>query len=259
MKAFGTESELEDDIDDRFKWPFYCAVGDTATDDRHAARGDGVQRHRARGHHRIHRRIRSARFLVRYWRARTGRRVRYVPGHVRADTRAHSRCGWRTYCGNGLGIQGTSTERSQAKETAQARIDFLDQLARFMQTAPQKERIRIRLQLREELKQLVERIDIYPFGCHPYTPEMVEEVRRMFEELPPGMGSPEGAEHALAHCRTNIRNPDARCYKIYFRGGSIRQLTPKKPVIMPLDLDRERDTLYLTIRDRDGQLVTIEC
>ena len=117
------------------------------------------------------------------------------------------------------------------------------------------ELIDVRRRLREELRSLIDRIDLYPLGRVPMTPERVNEIMDAFQDVLPEMVEKE-LQQAEADLKARINNKELRQFNILFKSGSFRTLEPANPQKLSIDFDRENDRAVF--QNHDGTTRVIE-
>lgn len=142
---------------------------------------------------------------------------------------------------------------SRAAEGTRERLESLSHLFDAMRTAEQKQRIEIRLRLRQELRSLINRIDIYPGGRPLWTPELVEKaLKDMAMVFSPGTEDYARIEEEL---RQRVANPkDFLLFTIHFATGSKRTLHPKQQPVLTMEWDKEAAVLRSWHVGMDGQV-----
>ena len=146
---------------------------------------------------------------------------------------------------------------SLAHANSSAKLESLRELFIFLKERKGDELIDIRRRLREELRILIERIDIYPLGRKPMTEELVREMMVAVLDISPELEKAERHQMEL-ELKAQIDNKDLRQYNVFFKGGSIRMLQPATPQKLSIDFDRENRKLINVSQSLDGTVVTIE-
>lgn len=146
-----------------------------------------------------------------------------------------------------------------SQEDTQARLDSVRELLTFLREGSGDELIEVRRRLRQELRGLIDRIDVRPVGLLPMTTERVKEMIAATLDIYPEMAGTEELERVEADLIDRIENRDLRTYTIHFKGGSFRTLTPATPHTLSLDFDRERGRLTNLFQGLGGeQMVNIK-
>lgn len=151
-------------------------------------------------------------------------------------------------------LQGESRQLEQevsshlrGKEDTVARLDSMRELLDFLREGTGEELIDVRRRLRQELRSIIDRIDVCPVGRKPMTLERVEEMQKAVLDVHPEMAGSEELKRAEAELMGRIENRDLRVYAVHFKGGSFRILEPVAKVPLSLDFNRELGKLdYLT-------------
>jgi hypothetical protein len=120
------------------------------------------------------------------------------------------------------------------------------------------ELIDIRRRLREELRGLIDRVDVYPVGRSPMTEERIPVLISAVLDVYPDMAGTEELQKLESELRSRIENKDMRQFNIHFKGGSWRVITPVKPYKLVLDFDREHGIVRNLFQGLDGEISTFE-
>lgn len=146
---------------------------------------------------------------------------------------------------------------SRIEQDTQERLDSVKKLIEFFgSTSDEKDdpkRIEVRLKLREEIRRLIARIDVYPLGRPLFTPEKAE---RALQDM--ALVCPKGTnEYAQIKEKLRLRVEKAKDFMtmiVHFTNGSKRSLHPRQKPILTTEWDQEAGVLrgwYLT---PDGQV-----
>ncbi|MBC8080900.1 MAG: recombinase family protein [Gorillibacterium sp.] len=149
------------------------------------------------------------------------------------------------------------TRNSLAHANSSAKLESLRELLSYLRERTGEELIDIRRRLREELRGLIDRIDVYPLGHKPMTEELVKEMLAAVLDVSPEMDEEE-QQRVEAGLKAQIDNKALRQYNIFFKGGSIRMLQPTASNKLVVDFDRENGKLKNVSQRLDGTVVTIE-
>ena len=144
---------------------------------------------------------------------------------------------------------------SLAYSNSSAKLESLRELLTFLKDRTGTELIDVRRRLREELRSLIDRIDLYPLGRVPMTPERVNEIMDAFQDVLPEMVEKE-LQQAEADLKARINNKELRQFNILFKSGSFRTLEPANPQKLSIDFDRENDRAVF--QNHDGTTRVIE-
>ncbi len=136
---------------------------------------------------------------------------------------------------NDLEKQKTSLEReleaaSRVTQDVRERIESLNKLFDTMGSLQGQELIDLRLRLRQELRRLITRIDIYPEGKPRITPKLVDDYLRYVRE-----GGSENEQSGaflktLKMMQEMVANAKEYLYlEVVFAGGSVQHIYPRDP------------------------------
>jgi hypothetical protein len=142
---------------------------------------------------------------------------------------------------------------SRAQTDTGAQLESLRELMDYMQTASGDELINVRRRLREALRGLIDRIDVYPVGRVPMTESRLAEALQAILDV-----HPEEPEQTESWLRLRIENKDLRQFNIDFKGGSMRLITPAASEKLPLDLDRENGKFRHLFKGINGDTQMLE-
>ncbi len=146
---------------------------------------------------------------------------------------------------------------SRSKDEVRARLESMQELLSFLQERDGDELIDVRCRLREELRSLIEWIDVRPVGQLPMTEELAERMLKAALDVHSDMSKKEQKE-LEADLAARIENRDFRDYVIHFKGGSICTIVPTTPHKLALDFDKEGGRVRSQYQGIDGKTVTIE-
>ncbi|MGE5581464.1 MAG: recombinase family protein [Bacillota bacterium] len=144
---------------------------------------------------------------------------------------------------------------SSAQEDTETRLESMRELLSFLRERKVPELIEVRRKLREELRELIDRIEVYPVGRYIWTEEKIQEALTAMQSLT----KPEELEKIETELRSRIENKELRQYNIYFKGGSWRVLKPTTAQKMTLDLDLEAGKLVNLFQGLEGETEKISC
>lgn len=132
------------------------------------------------------------------------------------------------------------------------RLESLRELLSFLRERKGPELIEVRRKLREELRELIDNIEVFPVGRYIWTDEKVQQALSAVIEVEPNM-SKEKLEQLETDLRSRIENKELRQYNIYFKGGSWRVLKPVTSHKLTLDFDLENGILQSLFHGLDGK------
>ncbi len=138
---------------------------------------------------------------------------------------------------------------SRTNEVTETRLESLRELLTFLKEHAGDELIDIRRRLREELRGLIERIEVYPVGLLLMTPERVEKALKEIMDSFPDIDK----EWFKARFESQINNKKLRKFIIHFKGGSIRTLEPATAEELVMELDREGGRVLSMSHGVDGK------
>ncbi len=153
-------------------------------------------------------------------------------------------------------LHGKIDSLSQLSDNFEMTIEDLKGLFTLMETVQDEERIILRMKLKNELRSLIERIDLYPYGFpNRKEGEIARDLEVIFETYPEMRGTEE-TERVVAAMRARIGNKDYRLYQVLFKGGSRRSLMPARRHSLVMDIDVENDVFRTFDEYRDGIIET---
>jgi DNA invertase Pin-like site-specific DNA recombinase len=137
-------------------------------------------------------------------------------------------------------------------DKVQITVDDLNVLFDLMNKAEAEERSLVRMKLRNELRSLIERIDIFPYGIPLRSEEQItEDLEAIFESFP-DLRHAEETHRLEEELRGRIDNKDYRVYGVTFKGGSRRTLMPARehPLVTDIDVENQVSRHFF---ERDGK------
>jgi len=132
---------------------------------------------------------------------------------------------------------------SRVHDETGVKLESLRELLVFMKEQTGEDLINVRRQLRAELRELIERIDVYPVGRVAMTTKLVKHFLNSLLDVHPDT-SPEELERWEAKLTAQIENKDLRKYIVTFKSGSMQSIEPAKDEKLVLELDRVNRKLY---------------
>jgi DNA invertase Pin-like site-specific DNA recombinase len=155
------------------------------------------------------------------------------------------------------GLKRELESASRAAEGTRERLESLSQLFDVMQTADEKQRIDIRLRLRQELRRLISRLDVYPGGRPLFTPERAQKaLEDMAIVCPVGTEDYRRIEEQVHKMTENPK--DFLSFSIHFATGSKRTLHPRQQPVLTTEWDKEAGVLRGWYLGPDGQVESEE-
>lgn len=150
---------------------------------------------------------------------------------------------------------------SRSEQETQERLDSVKKLIEFFGSTKDKQddpkRIEVRLKLREEIRRLIARIDVYPLGRPLFTPERAEKaLQDMALVCPEGTKEYESIKEEL-----RFRVETAKEFltiTVHFATGSKRTLHPRQKPILTTEWDKEAGVLRGWYITPDGQVKSEE-
>lgn len=143
---------------------------------------------------------------------------------------------------------------SLAYSNSSAKLESLRELFAFLKERTGTELIDVRRRLREELRGLIERIDVYPLGRVPMSAERVKGSMAALLDVMPDITEEELQKHE-AELTDQIDNKELRAYWIWFKGGNWRVIKPATPYKLSIDLDREKGKVVCLSQGRNGETI----
>lgn len=130
-----------------------------------------------------------------------------------------------------------------SQEDTKARLESMRELLEFLRTPSGEGLIDVRRRLRQELRNLIERIEVFPVGRNPMTVGRVKEMIAAVLDVHPEMAGTEEVKLVEASLIARIDNRDLRSFIVYFKGGSIRILDPATPHKLSLEIDADSNKM----------------
>lgn len=141
--------------------------------------------------------------------------------------------------------------QSTTNEVTGTQLASMRELLTFLQERKGEELIEVRRRLREELRGLIERIDVYPVGRILMTPERTEHaVKEIIDSFPDV-----DENWFRTRFESMIDNKNLRRFAIYFKGGSIREIVPATDEKLMMEFDREGGRVLSLSEGVDGKTV----
>ncbi len=135
----------------------------------------------------------------------------------------------------------TILELTHTREDAGEKVHNIKELIEFMKTQKGQRLFDVRLKLRNELRGLIEQINVFPVGNPRITPEYVQAqvqvLRDNFREDTKGLD--ESISRYESYWSRGIDNKDLRQFSIFFKGGSFRTIRPPSCAKLTVDYDRD--------------------
>lgn len=131
---------------------------------------------------------------------------------------------------------------SSAYDDASTRLTSLNELITCLREQTGEELLEIRRKVREELRCLIDRIDVYPLGRKPMTEDLANDMISAVLDVQPDL-EPTELLKLKEHLKSQINNKDLRQYNVFFKGGSFRYIMPATPHKLTIDFDRENGKL----------------
>ncbi len=141
---------------------------------------------------------------------------------------------------------------SFAHVDSSARLKSIEELFHFLQNLKGEELIAVRRKLREELRSLIERIDVYPVGLLQMSEYHVNRMLSAALDVTPDLDA-EKLQQMKKYLQSEIGNKELRQFNIFFKGGSIRSLKPR--LVNNLAIDFDRENAIVMHQDADGNMI----
>jgi chromosome segregation ATPase len=167
-----------------------------------------------------------------------------------------------------LDVQGALSQReddvrqqidrlSSSFENTQATLDSLKKLFDVLSAEKAERLIETRLRLRNELRKLIKKIDVFPEGFSRFTVQTAEKALEDISSLVP-KGS-EGYKLIKEELKQRVERPkDFRSFRITFGSGSIRTIIPEREFQLAWELDREKSVVRISNTNSDGTTICEE-
>jgi hypothetical protein len=148
---------------------------------------------------------------------------------------------------------------SRSFEDTQLTLDSLKELLVFLNTTETKKRIEVRLKVRNEIRKLISRIDVYPAGHIHFTIETAKEALKSMSMVHSEDEDPEGYAWLKENLRQRVENPkDFRLFSIKFISGSMRTIIPESKLPVKVDFDKEERVLRIWNEMPNGRIICEE-
>jgi DNA invertase Pin-like site-specific DNA recombinase len=134
-------------------------------------------------------------------------------------------------------IEAKIAQLSKASESIEEQLQSIEQLLDYMQSASKEKLIDVRLRLRDKLRQLIQKIIVYPVGPAIMTPELVEEGIQAVLDVQARLKGTDKIEKFREELEKKIDNKEEQIYRLEFEGGSYRWLKPydEPPLMVEID------------------------
>ena len=148
---------------------------------------------------------------------------------------------------------------SRSFENVQTALNSQKELIKLIESEKQNQKsIDVRLKLRNELKKLIYRIEVYPEGISCLTYKDAEKALEDLSEF-----FPEGTQGHLEiqkYYQDHLENPKHfRFFKILFKTGSISNIYPEREkmgVALGFDFDKEEKIVRIKNTGLDGRIIS---
>lgn len=140
---------------------------------------------------------------------------------------------------------------SQVEEESEIQLESLKELLTFLRESSGPELIDVRRRLREELRGLIDRIEVFPIGRTIWTEFKVQQALTAIKSYT----KTKDFGKIEADLLNRIENKEFRTYEIHFKGGSFRILRPGTPQKLSLDWNKEEDIMMNYVEGVDGKIV----
>lgn len=148
---------------------------------------------------------------------------------------------------------------SRSFEDTQLTLDSLKELLTFLNTAESKKLVEARLKLRNDIRKLISRIDVYPEGHPRFTNETAKNALKDMSMVISKDNDPEGYAWIKEGLRRRVESPkDFRFFMIHFISGSMRIVNPKRKLPLSIDLDKEGKVLRTWNERPNGRIICEE-
>lgn len=119
-------------------------------------------------------------------------------------------------------------------ERADGGLSSVQELIDFMNSGiASEELLDLRLRLRNEIRNIIDRVDVYPVGRPKWTPELVKRFLDTTKELIPA----KERETVKAQIEGYIDNKKLCVYELHFRSGAVRVIEPFGEPELKIDYD----------------------
>ncbi len=148
---------------------------------------------------------------------------------------------------------------SRSFEDTQLTLDSLKELLAFLNIAETKKLVDARLKLRNEIRKLISRIDVYPVGHVHYTIETAKQALKDMLMVISEDEDPKGYAWLKEILRRRVESPkDFRYFSIEFISGSIRTIHPERKLPLGMDFDKEEKVLRIWNEMQNGKIICEE-
>ena len=129
----------------------------------------------------------------------------------------------------------------------------------FLSTAKTDKLIDARLKLRNEIRKLINRIDVYPAGNPYFTIKTAKKALKDVSMTISKDKDPKGYAWIKEELRRRVESPrDFRCFSIKFKSGSFRTIDPQRKLPLRLDFDKEERVLRIWNKMPNGRIMCEE-
>jgi DNA invertase Pin-like site-specific DNA recombinase len=147
---------------------------------------------------------------------------------------------------------------SRSVEDTQLILDSLNELLAFLQTPESKELIDVRLKLRNQIRKLLNVIDVFPAGQR-LSEETVQKTLKDMSMQIPAFKDPLGYAWLKEELQREVENPrDFRYYCLQFSSGSFRFIHPAENLSLALDVENGGTVVRNWYERPDGIIVCQE-
>jgi len=144
------------------------------------------------------------------------------------------------------------------EQEVETRLDLVKELLASKQTGENQKIPEFRKKLRNKIRQLIQRIDVYPVGLYLMTVPRVKKQINAILDVQPELAGTEQIKHIEKDLLRQIENRDNACFTVHFEGGSFRHLSLYKKPELSLDLDKDERKLINRFIGIDGEEEVLE-
>ncbi|MEE9910559.1 MAG: recombinase family protein [Deltaproteobacteria bacterium] len=157
-----------------------------------------------------------------------------------------------TYKSDEKQITNNIVRQTRSFDETETQLKSLRELFTYLQDHTGDRLTDVRQRLRMRLRELIDRIEVFPVGKFRMTEEHVQGILSAILDINPDSDAEElkGLEE---HARSKIENRDLRKFDIYFKGGNIRTIEPAAKEKLAIDLNRETGKMQVAEYNSEGK------
>lgn len=148
---------------------------------------------------------------------------------------------------------------SRSFEDTQLTLDSVKELMAFLSTAETKKLVEARLKLRNEIRKLISKINVYPVGNPRFTIETAKKALKDMSMVISKDKDPEGYAWIKEDLRRRVESPkDFRFFIINFISGSMRTVYPASKLPLKFEFDKKEKVIRIWNEMPNGNIMCEE-